>query len=73
MTVYIYIYLYDTTIVNCLNSMGGTHSIECNSVAKDIWRFCIEREICISAALIPGENNTQTGRESIEFLLIKRG
>ena len=53
--------------------MGGTHSIECNSAAKDIWQFCIEREICISAALIPGENNTQAGRESIEFLLIIRG
>ena len=73
MTVYIYIYLYDTTIVNCLDSMGGTHSIECNSAAKDIWQFCIEREICISAALIPGENNTQAGSESIEFLLIIRG
>ena len=72
-TVYIYIYLYDTTIFNCLNSMGGTHSIECNSAAKDIWQFCIEREICISAALIPGENNTQAGGESIEFLLIIRG
>ena len=69
MTVYIYIYLYDTMIVNCLYSMGGTHSIECNSAAKDIWQFCIEREICISAALTPGENNTQAGRESIEFLL----
>ena len=51
--VYIYIYLYDTTIVNCLNSMVGTDSIECNSAAKDIWQFCIEREICISATLIP--------------------
>ena len=53
--------------------MGGTHSMECNSAAKDIWQCCIEREICISAALIPGENNTQAGRESMEFLLIIRG
>ena len=30
--------------------MGGTHSIECNSAAKDIWQFCIEREAWISAA-----------------------
>ena len=73
MTVYIYIYLNDTTIVNCLYSMRGTHSIECNSAAKDIWQFCIKREICISAALTPGENNTKAGRESIEFLLIMRG
>ena len=73
MTVYSYIYLNNTTMVNCLYSMGVTLSIECNSAAKDIWQFCIEREICISAALIPGENNTQAGRESIAFLLIIRG
>ena len=73
MAVSIYIYLYNTTIVNCLYSMGGTHSIECNSAAKDIWQFCFEREICISAALIPGENNTQAGRESIELLMIRGG
>ena len=30
------IYLNNTTIDNCLYSMGGTHSIECNSAAKDI-------------------------------------
>ena len=35
MTVHIYIYLSNTTIVNCLNSMGGTHFMECNSAAKD--------------------------------------
>ena len=29
-------YLNNTTIVNCRNSMGGTHFIECNSAAKDI-------------------------------------
>ena len=67
-----YIYLYNTTIVNCLYSMGGTHSIECNSAAKEIWQFCIEREICISAALIPGKNNTQADRESIVFVDNKR-
>ena len=34
-TVHIYIYLNNATIVNCLNCMGGTHFIECNSAAKD--------------------------------------
>ena len=46
-------------IVNCLNSMGGTHFIECNSAAKDIWQFCIEREIWISAALMLEKKNTR--------------
>jgi len=34
-------------VVNYFNYMGGTHSIECNSAAKDIWQFCIEIEIWI--------------------------
>ena len=52
--------------------MGGTRFIECNSAAKDIWQFCIEREIWISAALIPGKNNTQADRESRVFIDHKR-
>ena len=68
MTVDIHIYSYNTMIVNYLFSTGGTHSIECNSAAKDIWQFCIEREICISAALIPGKNNTQADGESRVFV-----
>ena len=57
-SVHIYIYLDNITAVNYLNSMGGTHSIKCNSATKNIWQFCIERDIWISAALIPGKNNT---------------
>ena len=68
MTVHIYVYLNNTTIINCLNSIGGTCFIECNSAAKDIWQFFIEREIWISAALIPGKNNTQADRESRVFI-----
>ena len=52
--------------------MGGTRFIECNSAAKDTWQFCIEREIWISAALIPGKNNTQADRESRFFINNKR-
>ena len=49
--------------------MGGTHFIECNSAAKDhIWQFRIEREIWISAALIPEKNNTQADRKSSDFI-----
>jgi len=29
--------------------MVGTHSIECNSAAKDIWQFYMDGEICILA------------------------
>ena len=66
--VHIRIYSDNTTTVNYINSMGGTHSMECNSISKDIWLFCIEREIWISAAHIPGKNNTQADRESRVFI-----
>ena len=67
MTVHIYIYL-NNTIVNWLNAMGGTYFIECNSDAKDIWQFCIERETWISAALILEKKHTQANRESRVFI-----
>lgn len=39
----------------------------CNSVAKESWLFCIQREIWISAAHIPGNNNIQVDSESTVF------
>ena len=39
----------------------------CNSVAKEIWLFCIQREIWISEAHIPGNNNIQVDSESTVF------
>ena len=66
-SVHIRVYSDSTTTVNYINSMGGTHSMECKSVAKEIWLFCIQREIWISAAHIPGKNNIQADRESRVF------
>lgn len=67
-SVHVRIYSDNTTTVNYINSMGGTHSMECNSVAKEIWLFCIQREIWISAAHIPGKDNIQADRESRVFI-----
>ena len=67
MTVHIYIYL-NNAIVNWLNAMGGTPFIECNSDAKDICQFCIERETWISAALILEKKHTQANSESRVFI-----
>ena len=48
--------------------MGGTCFIECNYAATDIWQFCIEREIWISAALIQGRIILRL-TESLEFFI----
>ena len=66
-SVHIQVYSDNTTAVNYINSMGGTHSMECHSVAKTIRLFCMERKIWLSAAHIPGKNNITADRESRIF------
>ena len=51
--------------------MGGTHSKECNSTAKDIWQWCIEKQIWLTAAHIPVTKNAEADRESRVFSDIK--
>ena len=35
----------NTTAVNVINHMGTSHSDPCNSVVKEIWKWCIARQI----------------------------
>ena len=37
--------------------MGGCRSLECNSIAKDIWDWAFDKDIWLSAAHIPGSSN----------------
>ena len=64
---HIQVYSDNTTAANYINSMGGTHSMECHVVAKAIWLFCMERKIWLSAACIPGKDNFTADRESRIF------
>ena len=48
------IFIDNTTAVAYINNMGGTHSLECNHIARTIWLWCFERDLCISAAHLPG-------------------
>ena len=47
----------NNTAVSYINSMGGCRSLECNSIAKDIWDWAIDKDIWLSAAHIPGSSN----------------
>jgi hypothetical protein len=47
--------------------MGGSKSISCNKIAREIWFWCMNREIWISAAHIPGAKNTIADRCSRVF------
>ena len=52
------------TTVACVNHMGTSHSPSCNSLAKDLWEWCIAQKVWISAAHIPGVDNTAADLES---------
>lgn len=53
--------------VNYINAIGGTHSIECNTIAKDIWQWCIDKQVWLTAVHIPETKNVEANRESRVF------
>ncbi|XP_068692889.1 uncharacterized protein [Montipora foliosa] len=65
--IHVQIYSDNSTTVNYINAMGGTHSRECNTIAKDIWQWCIDKQIWLTAAPIPGTKNVVEDRESRVF------
>ena len=57
----------NSTAVAYVRNMGGTHSLECNSLAKTIIEWCKGNNIWISATHLPGIENTEADRESRIF------
>lgn len=64
---HIAIYIDNTTAVAYINAMGGTHSLECNNIAKEIWQWCIDHNIWLTAISLPGKENVDADRESRVF------
>ena len=54
----------NTTAVACVNKMGSSHSKHCNMITKQIWDFCIEKGVWLSAAHVPGRENVDADLES---------
>ena len=48
----------NTTAVEYVNKMGTSHSDTCHNISKQIWEFCITRNLWISAAYVPGVENS---------------
>ena len=65
--VHIHLQLDNVTAVTFLNNMGGTHSKPCNKVARDIWLWCMRRNIWLTATHIPGIQNTTADKFSQKF------
>lgn len=49
--------LDNTTAVAYINHMGGSKSLACNEIAKEMWAWCLDRNIWLSAAHVPGTEN----------------
>lgn len=57
----------NTTAVAYVRNMGGSHSLPCNSMARQIWEWCIPRHIWLSISHIPGEINVIADKASRVF------
>ena len=62
--IHIRLMMDNTTAVACVMKMGTSHSMLCNEMTQLIWGFCIERNIWLSAAFIPGKLNVEADEES---------
>ena len=57
----------NTTAVYYINNMGGSKSIPCNEVTKQIWALCIANNNWLSAIYLPGCKNVEADAESRVF------
>ena len=49
------------------NNMGGSRSITCHKIAKQIWEWAKMQGVWISAAHIPGQYNIEADKKSRQF------
>lgn len=54
----------NTTAVAYLQHMGGTHSINCNEITREIILWCKERNIRLNVSHLPGVLNTEADKAS---------
>ena len=57
----------NTTAVSYINNMGGTRSGQCNKLAKEVWMWCINRNVWVSAAHLAGKLNVEADKCSRVF------
>ena len=63
----VHIQMDNMTALSYLVKMGGTHSRELTSLAKEIWDFLLSEQITITAEYLPGVLNVQADRASRHF------
>lgn len=59
----------NTTAVAYVQHQGGSHSLRCNDIAREIWKYCVhvDRDIWLTATHIPGILNVEAHKKSRLF------
>ena len=60
--VHIQVQVDNTTAVCYINKMGGTHSVKCNDITKDLLLWCKNKNIWLSATHIAGKDNCKADK-----------
>ena len=61
---HVHVRIDNTTAVATINHMGTSHSRECNLAVRLVWTWCVDNNVWLSAAHIPGVSNTPADKES---------
>lgn len=66
--IHIQLLMDNVTALTFINKMGGTKSRALASLSRDLWQWCLQRQITVSATHIPGILNVNADRESRHHL-----
>ena len=62
--IHVHLKMDNTTAVAYVNHLGGTRSTALAEKARQLWMWCLDRRITISAEYLPGENNVTADFQS---------
>ena len=60
--------LDNTTAVTYINNQGGTRSASLTSLTLQLWKWCLQHNILITAEHLPGVSNVRADRELRTFI-----
>ena len=55
--IHVHLKVDNTTTVAYVNKMGGTKSLAMSNISKQLWDYCLQKEITITAEHLPGSLN----------------
>ena len=61
---HVFLYLDNMTALAYINNLGGTVSLQATTLARDLWMWCLEKDIILSAQHLPGKQNVIADLES---------